>query len=204
MHRVKCSTPYCENDCLVRKLEFDNQEYFFCKSCRRTHSKTALVTQVEHGKPLDQVILDSIIFRTANGMSDYLGVSFVTLYHWIGKYFGMTFQEFRRTYICESTNCYLLNIERSSYSRSDYVLRKIRSRHYCACINALEPGHIMTKAPLYVVTNLLKNRPKLEKITDKSFVVGVVPFIFEKKVKPFYYKNLVQPFYYREIIPFLP
>lgn len=195
MIRVKCESPYCDIEFLVSQTEFDTHEYFFCKTCRREHSKAALIVQKEHGKSIDQIILDAAIFKTANGMADYIGISFVTLYYWINKYFGMNFQEFKRTYICESKKCYLLNIERSSYSRSDYVLRKIRLRRYCACINALDPGHIMTKAPLDVVADLLKNRPKLEKINDKFFVVGVVPFSFKSTVKPFYYKGSVVPLY---------
>lgn len=196
MRRVACSSPYCENEFPVRNLDFDKREYFFCRKCRKAHSTTVLVAQADHEKPIDKLILEAAIFNTAHGMSAYIGVSFVTLYHWIEKYFGMTFQEFRRTYICESSNCYLLNIERSSYSRSDYVLRKIRSKRYCACINALDPGHIMTKAPLHVVANLLKNRPKLKQLEKKSYVVSAVPFSFDCGVTPFYYHKLVRPFYY--------
>lgn len=200
MNRTKCDTPYCDNEFFVRELEFADREYIFCANCRETHSTTALITQVEHGKQVNQVILDSRMFKTANGMSAYIGVSFVTLYHWIGKYFNLTFQEFRRTYICESSNCYLLNIERSSYSRSDYLLRKIRSRRYCACINALQPGHIMTKAPIAVVANLLKNKPRLDKLTDRIFMIAPVP-VKLGPIKP-YYNKIINPFYYNYIIPF--
>jgi hypothetical protein len=119
-------------------------------------------------------------------MADYIGVSFVTMYHWIKRYYGMTFQQFRRSHICKSDKCYLLNIKRSSYSRHDYILKKIRDKRYCACINALERDHIMTNAPVGVISSILVGRPKISKISDNVFAVMPNPVRFPHKLFPVY------------------
>jgi len=166
---VDCSTPKCANKVLVK---MNNTDYAFCDKCREDHSVCVLKIQAEHEKDIKEVILDSRIFKTANGMADYVGVSFVTMYNWIEKYFEMTFQEFKRRYICRSTKCYLLNIKRSSYSRNDYILKKIKSKiNYCACVNALEPDHIMTNCPLEVIKSILRGAPKIAKINDNVFAL---------------------------------
>ena len=172
-----CNSPGCEN-----KTEYRvGDEYSFCSECRENHSLFVLKVQIEHEKPIKEVILDAKLFKSASGMSDYIGVSFVTLYNWIEKYFkdnkgkGLSFQEFRREYICRSTKCYVLNIERSSYSRSDYILKKIRSKCKCACINALAPDLIMTNAPFEDVGNILRGHPRIKKISDGVFALAPNP-----------------------------
>jgi len=168
--QVTCSTPYCSNQMLINDTDVGCA--YFCPECKEIHSKKVLKLQVEHGKTIQEAILDSRIFNTANGMADYLGVSFVTMYNWIKQYFDMSFQEFRRKYLCKSSKCYLLNIERSSYSRNDYILKKIRtSGNYCACINSLEPNYIMTNCPQSVVSSILRGRPKVAKIANSCFVL---------------------------------
>ena len=198
---VTCSTPYCKNSILLRDLSNIEIDYVFCPKCKTNHSLRVLKTQVDHEKPIREVVLDARIFKSANGMADYVGVSFVTMYNWIQKYFGMSFQEFRRSHICKSSNCYLLNIERSSYSRSDYILKKIRSRsNFCACINSLEPNYIMTNCPQYTVSSILRGYPAIKKISDKVFSLAPKPILF-KKVRPIHYNKGVKPIHYRRPVP---
>gem|GEM_PF-3427356 len=159
----------------------------FCDRCRSRHSYRVLITQVEHQKDIKAIIIDSVMFKNAGGMADYIGVSFVTLYHWIRKYFGCSFQEFKRQNICKSRECYLLDIRRSSYSRHDYVLKKLRQKRYCACINALEPAHIMTNAPVPVVQAVLRGRPKIEKISDRAFAIVPEPVHGVERPDPVYF-----------------
>lgn len=129
-----------------------------------------LKAQVELEKTIKEIIIEASLFKTANGMADYVGVSFVTMYNWIEKYFNLSFQEFKRLYICKSTRCYMLNIKRSTYSRNDYILKKIKARsNYCACVNALEPHHIMTNCPPKEVSKILRGCPKISKINDNLF-----------------------------------
>jgi len=135
------------------------------------------------------VILSASKFKTASGMADYIGVSFVTIYHWIKRYFNCTFQEFRRTHICKQRGekCYLLDITRSSYSRHDYVLKKIRSKRYCACINALENNLIMTNAPIPIVQSILRGKPAIDQISDGTFALVPTPVYFEHAKTPVYF-----------------
>ena len=203
---IKCSTPFCKNTILEKDDEFIDRNVVFCPECRKQHSLPVLKTQLEHGKPIKDVIIDSKIFKTANGMAAYVGVSFVTMYHWIEKYFYMSFQEFRRQHICNSDSCYLLNIRRSSYSRNDYILKKIRSRRYCACINALEPDHIMTNCPPDEVSKILRGYPKIVQISDSLFSLAPKPaHVFSIKpkhleLKPFIIKckNKPRPIHFFE------
>ena len=184
---ITCDTPYCSNTFTINTNRLPRREYLFCNECKKEHSYYALVVQVEHEKPIKEVILESKIFNSASGMSAYIGVSFVTMYHWIKKYFDLTYQQFRRAHICNSNKCYLLNISRSSYSRHDYVLKKIRDKRYCACINALEPDHIMTNAPVSVVSSIFKDNPVIEKISDNLFAVMPIPIYFQLDIYPLYF-----------------
>ena len=170
---LPCHTPFCNNTILLDTEDFIIKDYIFCPECKDAHSPYVLKAQVEHEKPIREIILDAKIFRTVNGMAAYAGVSFVTMYNWIKKYFGLSFQEFRRTYICNSSKCYLLNIKRSSYSRNDYILKKIRSRRrYCACIAALAPDHIMTNCPPEEISIILRGYPKINRINDSLFALA--------------------------------
>ena len=175
---LKCSTTFCNNTIIEKDDQYLDKDFIFCPECRKQHSLPVLKTQIEHEKPIKDIILDSKIFKTANGMAAYVGVSVVTMYNWIEKYFKLSFQEFRRQYICKSDNCYLLNIKRSSYSRNDYILKKIRSKRYCACINSLEPDHIMTNCPPDKVSGILRGYPKIIKINDILFSLAPKPIHF--------------------------
>jgi hypothetical protein len=179
-----CNTPYCNNE-----VKPTSKLYTFCKECRQEHSNSVLKIQAEHEKAVRDIILDAKIFQTANGMADYIGISFVTLYRWIEKYFvdkeghGLSFQEFRRKYICKSKKCHLLNIKRSSYSRSDYILKKIWNRNYCACTNSLSPDFIMTNAPMSLMKTIFMDGPPVQKISDDLFALMPEP-VHVKEVKP--------------------
>lgn len=186
-YMTKCRTPYCTNTIgLSAKPKI--REYIFCNDCKQEHSYAVLVVQADLKVPIKEALLDARIFKTASGMGDYLGVSFVTIYNWIRRYFGLSFQEFKRQYICKSTKCYLLNIERSSYSRHDYVLKKIRFNRYCACINALDRDHIMTNAPVSVVSAILRGSPKIVKVSDTLFSLAPQPVKFNN-LTPVYFDN---------------
>ncbi len=181
---IPCDTPWC--DFLVAEPPLDGQGsrrgvHNFCKVCTDQHSSRVLIAQVEHGKDIRSIILDASIFKTAGGMGGYMGVSFVTTYNWIRRYFGLSFQEFRRKYICgtaKSSRCYLLDIGRVSYTRNDHVIKKIRSRRYCACVIAMERNLIMTDTPLQVLQGILKGSPKIVKVSDDRFALVPDPLYF--------------------------
>jgi len=172
---ITCNNYNCDNTILVPFALLESRDYFFCPECLAEHSHRALVAQAEHEKSIQEIIIDAAFFKTASNMAAYIGISFVTMYHWIKKYFDMSFQEFKRTYICKSDKCYLIDIKNSSYSRNDYVLKKIKNRRYCACLNSLEPNHIMTNAPLSLLQSIIRGRPVVERISDGFFSLGVTP-----------------------------
>lgn len=169
---VKCQTPYCDNTFVINTNKSLKRKYSFCMKCKREHSYHALVVQVEHNKKIQDIILDAKMFKSASNMADYLGVSFVTMYHWFKKYFNMTYQEFKRKYICKSDKCYLLSIKNSTYSRNDYILKKIRDKRYCACVDMTQKNCIMTNAPITVISSIIRGSPNIDKINDNKFVLS--------------------------------
>lgn len=131
--------------------------------------------------PIKDLLLEASSFQSAGSMADYIGVSFVSVYHWILQYFSMSFQEFRRKYICKKSSrgsCYHLDLGRSTYSRNDYVVKKIKAKRYCACLNALEQDLIMTNAPVSVMQSVLRGSPRIEKISDDLFALVPDPLRF--------------------------
>lgn len=187
-----CDTPYCEADIPQGELKKPIKGRFFCSGCRSDHSLRVLTAQADHELPIKDILLEASTFQSAGGMADYIGVSFVTVYNWISKYYSMTFQEFRRQFICKSSSrdkCYVLDIRRSSYSRHDYVLKKIRARRFCACINTLDDSLIMTNAPLHVVQEILRGRPEIKKINDDTFALVPSP-VNDNPVTPVYFDQL--------------
>ena len=189
-----CDSPGCSNPLSDDGFRRGSTGYDFCEECKRLHSYRVLLTQVYHEEPIVDVLLAASKFKTASGMAAYIGVSFVTIYHWIKRYYNCTFQEFRRTYICKNRGkqCYLLDITRSSYSRHDYVLKKIRSKRYCACINALENNLIMTNAPISVVQSILRGRPAISQISDGKFALVPLPIYFSNVKTPVYFEMQVK------------
>lgn len=140
--------------------------------------------QQEHGMTIQELILEAKFFKTVQWMGDYIGVSFVTVYHWIEKYFNMTFQEFKRKYICKCDKCYLLDISISPYSRNDYILNKIRNRRFCACFDNRYPNYVMTKMPLNQVLALFKQEPRVDMIREGVYAIVPDPVHFNRTVNP--------------------
>jgi hypothetical protein len=156
----KYSTPYCES---IIQTPNEDKHYNFCELCRSEHSYYVLTIQAQHGYPIKDVILDAAsLFKNVTGMADYVGVSFVTMYNWLRKYFNVSFGEFKRQYICKSSRCYSLDIRNSSYNRSDYILRKLKQKYYCACSNIFEKGQIITNAPKEIANQIIKSAPPVD------------------------------------------
>ncbi len=187
-YQVKCKTPYCSAlvTCAVKPRY---KEYVFCDQCKKEHSLAVLQVQADLKMPIRDALLDAAkVFKSAANLGDFCGVSFVTIYSWVKKYFSQSFQEFRRQYICKSSRCYLLNLERSSYSRLDYALKKIRLQRYCACVNALEKNYIMTNAPVSVISQILRGSPRVVQISDSVFSLAPQPIKFSR-VFPIYFSD---------------
>ena len=191
---VECDSPGCYNCFFINKARAENSRYVFCPSCRKQHSTHVLTVQAEHEKPIKEVLLEAKVFNSSHGMADYIGVSFVTIYHWIKKYFSMTFQEFRRHYICKSDSCYYVDITDAPYSRGDYILRKVKDHRYCACINELKKKHMLTTAPIEVMQHILGGEVKIKtflyeaptKLYPISSGFNLTPIRFTKAPTPIY------------------
>jgi len=184
-----CSTPYCEN---IVKYSSTSGDLIFCDQCKAEHSSVALRIQVDHGKTIKEVLFDAKLFKTAQGMADYIGITPVSLYNWIEKYFGISYQEFKRRYICRSNKCYLLDIRRSSYRRSDYILKKLRSIGRCACANMPQSNVIMTNATKEEIKRVFKGSPAV-KLNDSGILMLAPLSIHVKTVLPIHVGRDVVP-----------
>ncbi len=175
--RVPCETPGCQGEVSIPDgLKRVRGVYYYCRECRAQYSYHVLVTQTQHGYGIREILLDAAsLFSNVSGIAAYVGVSFVTVYNWLEKYFDMSFQEFKRVYICKSPKCYTLNIQGSTYSRYDYVLKKIKRQRYCACSSVLDKNQIMTNAPLSVIQEILRGGTRIERVTDASFMLVPQP-----------------------------
>lgn len=178
--RLLCDTPNCTNNVpIFDDIKRIKGTYLFCRECRMKYSSYVLVIQAQHGYEIREILLDAAnLFSNVSGIAAYVGVSFVTVYNWLEKYFEMSFQEFKRMYICKSPKCYTLNIQGNTYSRYDYVLKKIKRQRYCACSSVLDKNQIMTNAPLSVIQEILRGGARLERITDASFILVPQPIKF--------------------------
>lgn len=54
----------------------------------------------------------------AQSIADYLGISLPTLYSWVSRYYGMTFAQFERKFLCRGRRCIVVD-----YSAADYQWR---------------------------------------------------------------------------------
>lgn len=79
---------------------YRNQQYKFCKICKKFHSYKVLVHQVTYGEPVeDRMIAMAQTFQAPYSLADALEISPPTLYRWLRHYFRMRFMEFREVYI---------------------------------------------------------------------------------------------------------
>jgi len=190
-----CATPGCKNVVTLLK-PITRKEYHFCDVCKRSDtSHKVLVIQAQHGYLIRQILLDAAsLFSSVSGMSDYVGVSSITMYSWLDKYFEMSFHEFKRRYICKSKHCYSLDVSAvaASYSRHDYILKKIRRTQYCACATIHEPGIITTNAPPALVSRVLQGSTRIARVSDASFKLMPEAFFFP--VTPLFFS--VYPVYF--------
>lgn len=183
---INCYSPNCKNIVLTLKVDVP----VFCDKCKTDHSMKVLKLQVEHSLSIEELLIEAKLFKSVQWMGDYLGVSFVTIYHWIEKYYGLTFQEFKRKYICKCDKCYLLDISISPYSRNDYILNKIRNKRYCACFDSRYPNFVMTKMPLDQVKALFRSEPKVDMIREGVFAIVPDPVNFNRTVNPVRFRDL--------------
>jgi len=129
----------------------------FCPQCLETFGNRlkALQLQVEHGKPITEIIVEAGRFAfTAFGEDGWnffarfaqnLGVAAPTLHDWLRFFFGMSWADFKRTQVCAARSCTVVDTSgvtatpnRRSPLRSHgwskyYPVIKLRERGICSC-----------------------------------------------------------------------
>lgn len=159
----------------------------FCPTCRQNFGGRykALQLQSERGKPITDIIIDA--GRTAfdscyggtretgrNVIERFrlnLGVRRITLHDWLQFFFGLTWLDWKRTYICRTRSCSIVDTSACSVSKY-YVVDKFRKNGVCSCPirgdslilidrrpEALEP------AKLPVALNKIGWSPKLQVVS---------------------------------------
>jgi hypothetical protein len=97
------------------------------------------------GVPLDQALIKAAKrFHSAQGISDYFGVSLPTLYSWIRSYHGLSFRQFKRKYICANRSCIVIDHCAQHYAWKYTVADRVHDRGGCICFVEGSENLIMT------------------------------------------------------------
>lgn len=98
--RIKCDNPLCGRFFFANKSMYRDQQYKFCKICKRHHSYKVLVHQAIYGVGVeDRMISMAQVFKAPYVLADALEISPPTLYRWLRHYFRMSFVDFRDVYV---------------------------------------------------------------------------------------------------------
>lgn len=89
----------------------------YCSTCIQSFSPRALELMVEMGlNPIKLLIFAASQFTRALQIADFLGISLPTLYTWLFRYFGLTFNDFKMKYICKEKKCIVVDFSASAYA----------------------------------------------------------------------------------------
>jgi len=162
-YRVKCDNPFCTNFFFADKALFRDPNLKFCRECKEGHSYQALSLQVKHKKPIKQVLIDATkLFHSAVNIADYLGISFPTFYRWLGVYFDMDFQSWKRQYICRAQRCCVLDISSMPIVYRYHVTETIKKNRACACFVAMgDQSLLVTSARPEKLRDIFRNAPEM-------------------------------------------
>lgn len=128
-----------------RKPVFSAPGDDFCVACKHGYSQKALVVMRYFDVPLDDALVKAArLFHSAQGISDYFGVSLPTLYAWIRSYHGLSFRQFKRKHICPSRSCIVIDHCAAHYAWKYTVADRVHDRGGCICFVEGSDSLIMT------------------------------------------------------------
>ena len=159
----KCRTPWCKDSVSVQVGNI-NVKKFYCTNCNDSHEKQILELQYLHNKPIREVLVDEaklFNFKSLSILADAFESSIPCVRKWITKYFGISWDEFRREYHCKGSACLRFNTDtvRNKY----YIRAKIKKERICACLT--ENGKLLVK-PKGASTSIFVEE-LLEKFKDR-------------------------------------
>jgi hypothetical protein len=127
----------------------------FCVACKSLYSQKALAIMRYFGVPLDAALIKAArLFHSAQGISDYFGVSLPTLYAWIRAQHGLSFRQFKRKYVCPSRACIVID-HRAHYAWKYTVADRVHDRGGCICFIEGSDSLIMTTLVPVTVAEIL-------------------------------------------------
>lgn len=159
---AKCQTPWCNNTFVIQvvggKAVKDVADKF-CPTCRYAFSSQdgsipfarirALRLQVEMQKSITDIIIeagrsafDAFVDRsgempdTVERFAANLGVTRKTLHDWLQFFFGLTWPDFKRKYVCAAHCCSIVDVSAVTAAgklSKYYPIDKFRKKGICAC-----------------------------------------------------------------------
>lgn len=122
----------------------------FCPKCRESLGGRvkALQLQVEEGRPIQDIIVqagraafDSYVEdgRDVIGrFSKNLGIQYEILHEWLRAFFGLSWPDWKRRYICAAHSCSVVDVSRVRTTRPHryskyYPIEKLREKGVCSC-----------------------------------------------------------------------
>lgn len=128
----------------------------FCVACKDAYSQKALIVMRYFGVPLGEALVKAArLFCSAQGISDYFGVSLPTLYAWIRAYHGLSFRQFKRKFICPSRSCIVIDHCAAHYAWKYTVADRVHDHGGCICFVEGSESLIMTTLMPAIMAEIL-------------------------------------------------
>jgi hypothetical protein len=143
-------TPECGGRFFVRARSLEAVKAWknkFCPSCRERFGGrfVALRLQVDQGAAITDIIVTAgrsafDWYSEAEGrdvltrFGDSLGVSYHTLHDWLQFFFGLSWPDWKRRFICAGHSCSIVDVSALTSGRPKYyVVDQLRRKGICSC-----------------------------------------------------------------------
>lgn len=139
----------------------------FCHKCREEFSAKALELMSSFQTGISQILVNAAkLFHTAQGISDYLGISLPTLYSWVTKYHNLSFRQFKRKYICSSVaTCIVVDHGATDYGWKYTISDRVHATGACMCFVEGSSSLFMCTLTAQTTEDVLKTELALEHST---------------------------------------
>jgi hypothetical protein len=130
----------------------------FCRKCRSEYSVKALELMKSFQAPIGDILVGATkLFHTAQGISDYLGISLPTLYSWIARYHNLSFRQFKRKHICPGNTCIVVDHGVADYSWKYTMADRLHAQKACVCFVEGSESLMMTTLSVMNTEETLKS-----------------------------------------------
>ena len=157
---VKCFSPYCQNR-VMRRVD-STKSNFFCKDCKKQYPLGILRLQVLYNLPIKNILIDvsrTYKFESVCNVASVLGVDRKVFQKWLKDIFELSWSEFRKEFVCQSTSCYLVkcsSLFSFRYKNKYYLVQKLKKEfNICSCLYKDDDKKGVITKNTKIIVNLL-------------------------------------------------